>query len=81
MQIDFSTQPQHFRVRGLLTLPPLKALHGTQLPLLGVQPEVLTHTSCSAAAAAAGGAVAAGAGGGASGGMGGGAGGAGVGAA
>lgn len=30
--IDFSAQPQQFRVRGLLSLPPLKVPQGQQLP-------------------------------------------------
>ncbi len=39
--IDFTTQPQLFRVRGLLTLPPLKMLHAQQLPPLNVQTQLL----------------------------------------
>lgn len=39
LTIDFTTQPQHFRVRGLLSLPPLKLLQGgQQLPTVGFTP-------------------------------------------
>ena len=41
--IDCTTQPQLFRVRGLLTLPPLKMLHSQQLPPLTVQTQMLRH--------------------------------------
>lgn len=32
--IDFTTQPAQFKVRGLLSLPPLKMLQGQALPTL-----------------------------------------------
>ncbi|GIL92155.1 hypothetical protein Vretifemale_19716 [Volvox reticuliferus] len=41
--IDFTTQPQLFRVRGLLTLPPLKMLHAHQLPPLTVQTQIVSQ--------------------------------------
>ena len=41
LHIDFTTQPQQFRVRGLLTLPPLKQLTGGQLPPLSITPQVI----------------------------------------
>ncbi|KAG2431906.1 hypothetical protein HXX76_009397 [Chlamydomonas incerta] len=41
LNIDFTTQPQQFRVRGLLTLPPLKQLTGGQLPPLSVSPHMI----------------------------------------
>lgn len=45
--IDFHSQPQMFRVKGLLCLPPLKMLQGQQLPALHFTPNYMRPTSAS----------------------------------